>query len=166
MKEIWKRIEKDIRSFWQIGAAIVIYDIVVQLLFGEFCPAVIVTGLPCPGCGMTRAVLYFVTGRFSDGLSMNLLGICWIFLAVYFCLMRYVLGRKPVGVLQVGGCLVVLMICFYIYRMWFVFPGESPMCYTEGNLLERTRVGYREGVLELIAVLQRTAQNLLTFGMR
>ena len=160
--KILKRIEKDVRSFWQIGAVIVAYDIVVQLLFGQFCPSVIVTGLPCPGCGMTRAVFYFATGRFAEGMAMNPLGIGWLLLAVYFFLMRYTFGKKPVGLLQVGGCLVVLMIVFYIYRMCFVFPGETPICYEEGNLLARLRPGYEENVLYLIETLQGWVQKIVS----
>lgn len=154
MKRVWHRISADIRNYWQIGAAILVYDIVVQILFGQFCPSVIVTGLPCPGCGMTRSVLYFAAGQFEKGMEMNPLGIFWLFLAVYFCLMRYVFGKKPVGVMQIGGGLVVLMAAFYLYRMYACFPGEVPICYTPGNIMERTKPGYAEEIPQLIAGIQ------------
>ncbi len=35
------------------------------------CPFRLVTGLPCPGCGMTRAWVFLAHGRVGDALSAN-----------------------------------------------------------------------------------------------
>ena len=82
------RIWRDVRAYWQFGAAFLVYDRLVMWIFGAFCPSVIVAGLPCPGCGMTRSVFYFATGQWEKGWQMNPLGILWLLLAVYFCFMR------------------------------------------------------------------------------
>ncbi len=150
----WRRIRRrlwaDIREYWKFGAAFAAYDRLVMWLFGAFCPSVIVAGLPCPGCGMTRSVFCFATGQFEKGWQMNPMGILWLFLAIYFCIMRYGLGKKPAGVLQIGGCLVVMMAVLYLYRMYREFPGAEPLCYTPGNLLERLWLGYGSWILEKI----------------
>ncbi|MFR6365723.1 DUF2752 domain-containing protein [Gallintestinimicrobium sp.] len=33
-------------------------------MFHAFCPSVFLFGLPCPGCGMTRAVFFLSQGSF------------------------------------------------------------------------------------------------------
>lgn len=143
-----KRITDDIRSYWGFGAAFVIYNILAHFLFHAFCPSVIVAGLPCPGCGMTRAVFFFATGQPVLGWRMNPLGILWLLLAIYFCVMRYGLGRRAKGILQMGGVIIGLMILLYLYRMYLYFPGEPPISYTPGNLLERLLPGYGQWVNE------------------
>lgn len=149
--EIGKRIVADICAYWQFIALFIAYDITVHLLFHAFCPLVIVTGLPCPGCGMSRSVFYFAAGQWEKGWNMNPLGICWLLLGIYFCVMRYIAGKKPRGVLQMGGVLVVLMVLLYGYRMYHYFPGNPPVSYTPGSLLERMIPGYRKALLEWIA---------------
>ena len=152
------RIWRDVRAYWQFGAAFLVYDRLVMWIFGAFCPSVIVAGLPCPGCGMTRSVFYFATGQWEKGWQMNPLGILWLLLAVYFCFMRYGLGKKPAGVLQIGGCRAALMAVVYLIRMYREFPGDVPICYTPGNLLERLWPGYGSWVTEKIGGLQKAAE--------
>ena len=84
--------------------------------------------------------------------------ILWLLLAVYFCFMRYGLGKKPAGVLQIGGCLAALMAVVYLIRMYREFPGDVPLCYTPGNLLERLWPGYGSWVTEKIGGLQKAAE--------
>ena len=38
------------------------------------CPFRLLTGLPCPGCGLTRSWVYLVHGQWSDGISANPFG--------------------------------------------------------------------------------------------
>lgn len=84
---------------------------------------------------------------------MNPMGIFWLALAAYFCLMRYWLGKNPVGVLQIGGVLAVCMMAVYIWRMLHEFPGETPIAYTQGNLLEMVIPGYRNVISKLVRML-------------
>lgn len=143
------RLWKDVKDYRLYILALLVYDLLVQLAFHAFCPMVIVTGLPCPGCGMTRAIFYFATGQISKGWKMNPLGILWLALILYFIAIRYCLGKKPKGVLQIGGALAACMLLYYGYRMYRYFPGKAPICYSEENLMERVFLGYREFVLRL-----------------
>ena len=55
----------DLRRLCPAAAAILAYGVVTHLLFDRFCPMLILTGFPCPGCGMTRALFLVLTGRLS-----------------------------------------------------------------------------------------------------
>lgn len=145
------RIGKDVREYWKFGFVFAVYDILVQAVFRAFCPVAVVTGLPCPGCGMTRAVFFFATGQIEKGWQMNPVGIGWTVLAVYFCVMRYWLGKRPKGIWQAGGVLTGCMVIVYLFRMYRYFPGDAPMCYTDGCVLERVFGGYRTFILGLFA---------------
>jgi len=39
------------------------------------CPLKLLTGIPCPGCGTTRAVFAFAEGNFLEALQINPLGL-------------------------------------------------------------------------------------------
>lgn len=46
------------------------------------CPIRLLTGLPCPGCGLTRAWVYLVHGRLTDSLLANPFGAVLLALGV------------------------------------------------------------------------------------
>lgn len=152
-KMVGKRIANDIRAYWGFGLVFFIYDVLTHFLFGAFCPSVILAGIPCPGCGMTRAVFFFATGRFMRGWNMNPLGLLWFALVVYFCVMRYGLGKKPKGLFGMGGVIIGLMVILYLVRMYLYFPGNPPISYTPGNMLEHILPGYRLMVEKIVTTL-------------
>lgn len=148
MKQIIKRIEKDIREYGMFGVALAVYYLAARALFHAFCPMVIATGIPCPGCGMTRALLFFVTGQWERSWNMNPLAVCWVALAVYFVVMRYFLGEKPKGILPMIYAVIAMMAVLYAWRMIREFPGTPPISYTGNNLLEKILPGYRQFMLQ------------------
>ena len=81
------RIRKDVGAYWGFAVVFVLYDIAAHAMFHAFCPSVFLFGLPCPGCGMTRAVFFFITGQFQRGMQMNPLGLLWILWAAYLVVM-------------------------------------------------------------------------------
>lgn len=153
-RAIAARVGQDIRSYGGFVLLFLLYDLASHLLFGAFCPYRILTGLPCPGCGMTRSVVCFALGQFSRGWQYSPLGIFWLLLALYFCVARYLLGKPAKGLLPAAGVLIGMMIVFYLYRMYRFFPGEVPMEYTRGNLLERVIPGYFGLLQEMLGRLR------------
>ena len=127
------RIRKDVGAYWGFAVVFVLYDIAAHAMFHAFCPSVFLFGLPCPGCGMTRAVFFFITGQFQKGMQMNPLGLLWILWAAYLVVMRYGFGKKAKGLMTAAGVIVVLMVAVYLYRMYCFFPGEPPISYTSGS---------------------------------
>ena len=49
----------------------------------SFCPMKLLTGLPCPGCGITKSLVFAYQGHFTQSLSYHLFGIP----SILFCLL-------------------------------------------------------------------------------
>ncbi len=141
IKKVGNRIAVDIRQYWFVGIAFVIYSAAVNLMFGAFCPMVIFSGFPCPGCGMSRAAFFLLCGRWKDAWQMNPMIFPVAFLAVYFVVNRYLLGRWAKGIKQMAVAVLVLMILSYACRMYLYFPDRIPYVYYEKNMLERLTLG-------------------------
>lgn len=135
MLEIGKAVWKDIKNIKWALLAILLYYILTRILFREFCPMRIITGLPCPGCGATRAGLYVLTFRFKEAWQMNPTIFLWILYILYFLWQRYIgKNRKKLSnILLVFVCLCAIM-C-YIIGMLYYFPHREPYTYYEGNLI-------------------------------
>lgn len=81
----------DLRRLCPAAAAILAYGVVTHLLFDRFCPMLILTGFPCPGCGMTRALFLVLTGRFAAAWRFQPSVYGWILLAAAFGMRRYLI---------------------------------------------------------------------------
>ena len=122
---ILKRIGRDIRQYKWAGAAFLIYYIVVKAVFHAFCPLLILTGLPCPGCGTTRALIYIFRGQFGRALQLNPCAFLMVLFGVYFV---------------------------YIYRMVTEFPGYPPMTFRRDNILNRIFPFYNDFLRHLFGI--------------
>ncbi len=149
VEAVLQKIIGDLKRFGWVIIGLVFYWIISRMIFGEFCPMKILTGLPCPGCGMTRAVFLMLIGHFAESFAMHPLALAWILLAAYFCICRYFLNRKPKGAAVAAIILCVVMVPVYLYRMAVMFPHQPPMVYTPTPigelillLLQRVREGY------------------------
>jgi hypothetical protein len=52
-------------------AAFLIYCFVTQYFYNAICPSLVLLGLPCPCCGLTRAGIRLMRGDISGSLRMN-----------------------------------------------------------------------------------------------
>lgn len=147
---IWVRVRQDIRQHGVGILAVVVLYFVMHGLFGAFCPSVIVTGFPCPGCGMTRAVLCLLRGEFRRSWTLNPAAGLWGIWALWFAFERYVRGRKSRGLTWALSGIAVFMIVTYLVRMARFFPDRPPYTYTGNNLFSRIIPGYREVIRHLL----------------
>jgi hypothetical protein len=53
----------------------------------SLCPFKLLTGFPCPSCGITKSIVYFYEGNLVKSISYHILGP----LVVFFCLVIIVL---------------------------------------------------------------------------
>ncbi|MDE5933452.1 MAG: DUF2752 domain-containing protein [Lachnospiraceae bacterium] len=152
MRKAGERICQDIKNWWPAAAAVAIYMVLFNLLFHAFCPMVIVTGLPCPGCGMTRSMFFLVTGRIGQSIWMHPMGIPIAGLILYFLWYRYILGRTARGMKVLIITAIVLLVVLYIWRMYLFFPDRPPYIYVEDNILAKTMPFY-EQILHALGIL-------------
>lgn len=144
------RIRKDIRDYYR-GLLIVIgLYFLLHYFFDAFCPSVLVTGFPCPGCGMTRAVLYLLKGQAARSYALNPAASLWMLWALYFAWQRYVKGKRTKSVIWLAMGIIVFMLVSYVYRMHMFFPDRPPYVYTPDNLLAERLPGYQEVVRKIL----------------
>ena len=137
IKSIWKRIVTDIKDYYIAILLLLGFNIVVRKVFHAFCPFLIVTGFPCAGCGMTRAVFYILTGRFKRGMNLNPAAPLWIGWVVYFLVNRYLLGKNSKWIMRLLAVVCVITFGIYLYRMFTQFPSYPPMTYYRNNLISK-----------------------------
>lgn len=114
-----------------------IYLVVCKLMLHSMCPAVFLTGLPCPACGLTRAGRAVLHGQFQSAWEIHPFIYVFIGFGIFFLLFRYGF-HKEMRYFQKYLILIILgMIVFYIYRMIRYFPSEPPMSYYYGSVMSR-----------------------------
>lgn len=124
---------------------IIAYFVVGKNYLYSLCPMVVITGLPCPGCGLTRAGFLLLRGDFAQAFLLHPFIYLIVGYAGFFCWNRYICKRRMgEGLKLLFSLLLVFMILYYIWRMVKDFPGKPPMSYYEGNLLRGVwnRLGY------------------------
>ena len=86
----------------------------------SFCPFHTLTGVPCPGCGLTRAVVCLCHGRFSESLAYHPLALAVLGVAAAYPFLR----KKPK--IQTGLLigLTAILLLFWPLRLtgWIAAP--------------------------------------------
>lgn len=149
---ISKLFMTDLWNYKEVLLIFIVYYVFMHVVFKAFCPLVMTTGLPCAGCGMTRAVYFMITGQFQRSWRLNPMALPVILFAVYSIFTRYFLGRKVKGFKTGLIVLCVGMFIAYVYRMCTVFPNRPPYVYTAGNFMERFIPYYREILHKLLGI--------------
>jgi hypothetical protein len=85
------------------------------------------TGLPCPGCGMTRACLHVLSGNFEEAFYYHPL--FWLVPIVFGIVIfqKYSLISKIYHSKLFWSSVLSLVVGVYIYRMLQFFPNQAPM---------------------------------------
>ena len=144
IKKVRQEIMKDarfcVRVILWVAAIAAAHRAVLGRFLYSLCPMVLITGYPCPACGMTRAGVLMLTGHFADAWNLQpfiyVLGVFLLAAAVW----RYLLLKSSVNWMK--WCLIVMMssmIVYSIYRKVRYFPETPPMTYYQYNLIYRLR---------------------------
>jgi hypothetical protein len=105
------------------------------------CPTALVLGLPCPGCGMTRALGCATHGHFRAAfefhaiwpLVLGYMGFLWL-----YQLIEVVRGEPPaLPVYKIAGTALVGLLCFWALRLAFFFQGGGLAVMAHDNLIAR-----------------------------
>jgi hypothetical protein len=113
-----------------------------------FCPFRAITGLPCPGCGLTRAVSSMVAGRWEDALQFHpfvpFFGLAWILLFLSVVLPVFA-REKLIGWVQRFECKTGLTALLLI-------------AFTAYGLTRMVKVCFSEAGAEIPKVFQRASE--------
>lgn len=111
-----------------------------KLFIQYLCPSVLLTGYPCPACGMTRAAFCLFRMDFKGAFSIHPFIYAVAAYVAVFAVNRYILQRKMGKILKLAlAGIMAGMIVYYLWRMILYFPGEPPMSYYSRNLLSIAR---------------------------
>ena len=133
-----KNLLKDIKSArWAIILIIAYFAFLKNYLY-TICPGTGLTGYPCPGCGMTRAMFCVLRFDFIGALKMHPFIYPIGILFLMFCICRYILNGKYMNYVKWFMIIIAIgMVIYYIYRMIVLYPEIPPMTYYNGNFLRR-----------------------------
>lgn len=115
--EVLQRMYRDLYRLRLALLILLLYGLVTQLIFHTVCPFAILTGFPCPACGMTRAILLFCTGNFQLSFSLHPVALFWPLLLLYRGYFRYFPGRRAPFVWPLTITLCLSTFACYLYRL-------------------------------------------------
>lgn len=134
LKYAFKQLFYDIFLLRYLFMLIFIYFSFTITVFHMVCPVSLITGFPCPGCGITRSAIQILCGHFSSAWQINPCIYIWLsFAAVFFYLHYYKKNHTAANrlVLFTGS----ITIAVWIYGMINYFPNKPPYTFNEQNLL-------------------------------
>ncbi len=142
MKRCGKKIFQDIKNY--AGLILVIGAVLagMNLLFHTTCPSMLFFGLPCPGCGMTRALWLLITGHPVGAFRMNPSLYVWLAFLGYLGFYRYIREEKAPHLNVVLIAVLVLVCVVYCLGMWKYFPNTEPYVVKCDNILTKILSNY------------------------
>ncbi len=153
-KEILGRIFSDVNEYGWAGVVFLGYYMLIHLMRTAFCPLLHLTGIPCAGCGLTRAFLYLLKGQPGRAFYINPMIYLIILFVLYCGYFRYLKGQKIKGFTPVFVFLIAVMLVFYLGRMYLYFPDRIPYVYESENVLAGRIPGYENLIYEIINKLR------------
>ncbi len=153
-KEISNRILKDVKEYGWAAAVFAVYYLIVHLMKSAFCPLLQAAGIPCAGCGLTRAFLFILRGEFAKAFYIHPMAYFIIAFLLYCGFFRYIKGSRIRGFRPAFILLIIGMLVFYCIRMYLYFPDRVPYVYMTDNALSKRIPLYGRWMNRLISVLR------------
>ena len=118
--------------------AAVLFFLILHHFTGAICLFNAICGIPCPGCGLTRAAVLALQGRFAESFAMHPLLFPALAVLAFMMIHSIILKKKPSRLfyLIITLCLIVFL-GFYIWRMMTCFPNIPPMTYNDHALFRQ-----------------------------
>lgn len=138
-------LKKDMKTVFPVSTIIIVIIAAENFFLGKICPMRMLTGMPCPGCGLTRAFLLLLQGKVREATAMHPFWIAVLLLFFIFIGSRYWISdeenRNRINRQLVRMSVIVLigMVLYYFYRMFTVYPGVEPMVYDKENLINEIK---------------------------
>lgn len=132
---IFKRIIKDFIHFIPGIILCIAAFAVLNYLFNTVCYFRVLFGIPCPFCGITRALKLFMAGHIIKSIKMHPLLIFVIIGFIYYLFEKYFNNNSCKGLKVYVILTMSLFLIVYFIRMKLYFPYKEPMTYYKHNLI-------------------------------
>ena len=136
MNKYFKSINKNIK-FGKILILVLLGLSIIFLLIkkfskitGSICLIRGLTGIPCPSCGMSRAIIAFINGDIINAFRFHPL-----FWLPFILFILIVFKRKFFKQIIIGA--IISTIAIYFLRMAIFFPNIEPMKYNEKSIINQ-----------------------------
>lgn len=118
IKETKKIVVNDIKNYgWGI-ILIILCLLLFELIFHGTCIFRTITGIPCPGCGLTRAAKSLITLKFREAFDYNAFIYPIVIMAFIAFINRYIRRVKQPAWFYTAVIIIAFgMIAYYIFRM-------------------------------------------------
>ena len=133
------RLIRHMRRHAVLWVSLAAFLLLAWSLTGTSCTLRSITGLPCPGCGLTRALIAALRGDLAAALQLHPL--FWlaplVLPAVLYCLAfnPALLSARWVRIAWI--VLAALFVAVYIIRMILFFPVSEPLTWNADAFLPR-----------------------------
>ncbi|WP_130837258.1 DUF2752 domain-containing protein [Lachnoclostridium sp. Marseille-P6806] len=129
-RKFLNNIRKDAGAIALPAPLLLLWRALMLARFKASCPSVILTGFPCPACGLTRAALALLRGDFRTAWQMNpslFLLVPFVFWCLYWRWWREerIRGFRP---LLLALCIAAILL--FAARMLRYFPRQAPYSFS------------------------------------
>ena len=138
-KPVIQLIKEDIVDNYKAILAVMIGMGLLQYVFHTICMLKVITGLPCPACGLTRGCIRFLKMDVCGAIRWNpmvpfiMIGIClWL-------VMRYIVQRQCRWLTYYGIVVLIGLFVIYFIRIGTDYPLQAPLDYHPRNLVSLIR---------------------------
>lgn len=133
-----QKVKKQLRDF--VFAACCLGGISLMLYTADIkCLIKSILGIPCPGCGLTRAWLSVLKGNIGQAFKWHPL--FWTVPILLFIII-FLGGRvfkNTRGNRFFWAAMIILFLAVYCYRLVTMFPSEAPMDYNPQALIYKLK---------------------------
>jgi hypothetical protein len=132
-----EQVRKNLLSTWFVWLGMLLFIVVSEIIFKSACVFSAFTGIPCPGCGTTRAFSALFNGDFALSFHFHPMAIPLVFVILFLIYIYFTHLKTPKHVTYVVWAFFIMYISIYIIRMIMFFPDEEPMTIRENSVLPR-----------------------------
>lgn len=128
-------LRADLRRLWKPALIALAVWSACSLLLGTPCVWVLLFGIPCPFCGLTRAAGALCRLDVMQAFALHPLWPLLPTLLLLFGLQRYRFPRLRIALILFAAAGFAAFAGVYVWRMRTLYPAVYPMVYTPSNLL-------------------------------
>ncbi|MHB1483326.1 MAG: DUF2752 domain-containing protein [Saccharofermentanales bacterium] len=130
---VWRTIVKYRAPIFAMAA----FSVFGMIIAGTPCLIRVVTGFPCPGCGLTRATLALLNLDFKSALVFNPM-VFFIWPLIIFLIYLYISRKNQMKIFTpVFISFGVLMISVFVIRMIIYYPDSTLLTYDYNSIFGR-----------------------------